>query len=187
MSIAFGILRSKRPPFNHRAKRPRSLRQRTSADYPELPACLAILIRLQPQARLQARDRQGDIEIGHVRNCHAWPSRGSLLGAWIGEPPVGWALERSAPDAAFGVSRLSLGIAIGIARCAAEIDGIAVAHHRLAEIGHAFGAANRDDRGRSGRWRATSQFTLPPLMRVVSFALAARPHSQVLPFASLQV
>ena len=60
------------------------------------------------------------------------------------------------------VLRFRLGIAIGIAGCAAEIDGIAVAHHRLAEIGHTFGAANRDDAAEAvGRARLATSHCRP--------------------------
>ena len=69
--------------------------------------------------------------------------------------------------------------------CAAEIDGIAVAHHRLAEIGHPPAALQIATIRPKPSVARASQLTLPPLMRVVSLALAARPHSQLLPFVSL--
>ena len=70
-------------------------------------------------------------------------------------------------------------VVIGIAGLAAEIDGVVLAHHRFSKIGHAFGAAYRHG--------LCPQATLPPLMRVVSLAFAARPQAQAFPLASLQV
>ena len=64
--------------------------------------------------------------------------------ARIGLTPIRRALEGAAPDAAFGGFSLGFSIAIGIAGSAAEINGIAIAHKRLAKIGHTFGATDRD-------------------------------------------
>src|SRR5581483_296508 len=69
----------------------------------------------------------------------------SIAVAGMGLAPVGRTVEGAAPDAALGVLSLALSRLIGIAGRSAEIDGVARAHHRLAEVGHALRAAYGDD------------------------------------------
>src|SRR6188474_3202461 len=56
-------------------------------------------------------------------------------------PSANLRAQVAAPYATPGVLRLNLSLVIGIARRAAEIDGVALPHHSFAEIGHALGAA----------------------------------------------